>query len=90
MYVAETANWNLPNAEKVYGLENRNKKQWYCTALPRVKFLSNPRRMHSKGEEEEKEEQGLQPLFRDPEVIWLNSDGFCDSVQTWMEVIGHF
>jgi hypothetical protein len=30
-----------------------------CTALPRVKFLSNPRRMHSKGEDEEKEEQGL-------------------------------
>jgi hypothetical protein len=30
-----------------------------CTAPPRVKFLSNPRRMHSKGEEEEKEKQGL-------------------------------
>jgi hypothetical protein len=30
-----------------------------CTALPGVKFLSNPRRMHSKGEGEEKEEQGL-------------------------------
>jgi hypothetical protein len=30
-----------------------------CTALPRVKFLSNPRRMHSKGEGEEEEEQGL-------------------------------
>jgi hypothetical protein len=28
-------------------------------ALPRVKFLSNPRRMHSKGEDEEKEGQGL-------------------------------
>ncbi len=23
-----------------------------------------------------------QPLFRDPEVTWLNSDSFCDSVQT--------
>ncbi len=32
---------------------------YHCTALPRVKILSNPRRMHSKGEEEEKEEQGL-------------------------------
>jgi len=30
-----------------------------CTALPRVKFLSNPRRIHSKEEDEEKEEQGL-------------------------------
>ena len=30
-----------------------------CMALPRVKFLSNPRQMHSKGEGEEKEEQGL-------------------------------
>ena len=28
-------------------------------ALPRVKFLSNPRQIHSKGEGEEKEEQGL-------------------------------
>jgi hypothetical protein len=28
-------------------------------ALPRVEFLSNPRRMHSKGERKEKEEQGL-------------------------------
>ena len=31
----------------------------FCTALPRVKFLSNPRRMHSKGEGEEKEDKGL-------------------------------
>jgi hypothetical protein len=30
------------------------------------------------------------PLFRDPRVTRLNSDSFCDSVQTWMEVIGHF
>jgi hypothetical protein len=30
-----------------------------CMALPRVKFLSNPRRMHSREEGEEKEEQGL-------------------------------
>jgi hypothetical protein len=30
-----------------------------CTALPRVEFLSNPRRIHSEEEEEEKEEQGL-------------------------------
>ena len=28
-------------------------------ALPRVKFLSNPRRMHSEGEDEEKGEQGV-------------------------------
>jgi hypothetical protein len=27
--------------------------------LPRVKILSNPHRIHSKGEDEEKEEQGL-------------------------------
>ncbi len=32
-------------------------------ALPRVKFLSNPRQMHSKGEGEEKEEQGLPTLL---------------------------
>ncbi len=39
---------------------NISEKYYYiCTALPRVKFLSNPRRMHSKGEDEEKEEQGL-------------------------------
>ena len=31
----------------------------YCMALPRVEFLSNPRRMHSKAEGEEKEEEGL-------------------------------
>ena len=31
----------------------------HCMALPRVKFLSNPRRMHSKREGEEKGEQGL-------------------------------
>ena len=31
----------------------------YCMALPGVKFLSNPRRMHSREEGEEKEEQGL-------------------------------
>ncbi len=30
-----------------------------CTALPRVGFLSNPRRIHSKREDEEKGEQGL-------------------------------
>ncbi len=30
-----------------------------CTALPRVGFLSNPRRTHSKREDEEKGEQGL-------------------------------
>ena len=30
-----------------------------CTALPRVKFLSNPRPIHSEEEDEEKEEQGL-------------------------------
>ncbi len=30
-----------------------------CMALPEVKFLSNPRRMHSREEGEEKEEQGL-------------------------------
>ena len=30
-----------------------------CMALPGVKFLSNPRRMHSREEGEEKEEQGL-------------------------------
>ncbi len=30
-----------------------------CTALPRVKFLSNPRRIHSEEEDEEKEERGL-------------------------------
>ncbi len=30
-----------------------------CTALPRVEFLSNPRRIHSEEEDEEKEERGL-------------------------------
>ncbi len=30
-----------------------------CTALPRVEFLSNPRRIHSEEEDEEKGEQGL-------------------------------
>jgi hypothetical protein len=30
-----------------------------CTALHRVEFLSNPRRIHSEEEDEEKEEQGL-------------------------------
>ena len=30
-----------------------------CMALPKVKLLSNPRRMHSREEGEEKEEQGL-------------------------------
>jgi hypothetical protein len=30
-----------------------------CTALPRVKFSSNPRRIHSEEEDEEKEERGL-------------------------------
>jgi hypothetical protein len=30
-----------------------------CTALPRVKILSNPHRIHSKEEDEEKEERGL-------------------------------
>jgi hypothetical protein len=30
-----------------------------CTASPRVKILSNPRRIHSEEEDEEKEEQGL-------------------------------
>jgi hypothetical protein len=30
-----------------------------CTALPRVGFLLNPRRIHSEGEDEEKGEQGL-------------------------------
>jgi hypothetical protein len=32
---------------------------WWCMALPGVKFLSNPRRMHSREEGEEKEEQEL-------------------------------
>ncbi len=30
-----------------------------CTALPRVKVSSNPRRIHSEEEDEEKEERGL-------------------------------
>ncbi len=33
--------------------------------------------------------KGGRPLSRDPKVMQLNSDSFCDSVQTWMEVIGH-
>ncbi len=36
-----------------------NRVQIECTALPRVEFLSNPRRIHSEEEDEEKEEQGL-------------------------------
>ncbi len=38
---------------------------------------------------QEKRLKGMKPLFRDPEVMQLNLDGFCDSIQTWMEVIGH-
>jgi hypothetical protein len=33
--------------------------------------------------------KGGRPLFRDPKVMQLNSDSFCDSIQTWMEVRGH-
>ncbi len=29
------------------------------------------------------------PLFRGSKVLQLNSDGFCDYVRIWMEVIGH-
>jgi hypothetical protein len=44
---------------RTYSTSNMKFLNCFCMALPRVKFLSNPRRMHSKGEGEEKEEQGL-------------------------------
>jgi hypothetical protein len=36
-----------------------NELIYACMALPRVKFLSNPRWIHSEEEDEEKGEQGL-------------------------------
>ena len=45
--------------------------------------------VHSHGQKSVIFRKVWQPLFRDPEVMQLNSDSFCDSVQTWMEVIGH-